>query len=80
MKYNKHKLWMIIGCVLPLLFIFLAPSLGIKNNISIFIFISVMFVFHLLMPHDHGGNHHEQNNKGIQSNDKTLNIKNHENH
>ena len=36
---NNHWIWMIIGCGLPLLFIFLAPSFGIGGGSSLFIFI-----------------------------------------
>jgi hypothetical protein len=50
---------MIIGCGLPLLFIFLAPALGISNSVSIIIFIAAMFAYHLLMPmHGHKGQDH----------------------
>ncbi|MBJ7882580.1 hypothetical protein [Gelidibacter salicanalis] len=64
---NNHWIWMVIGCGLPLLFIFLAPSLGIKGGSSLFIFIIFMFAIHLFMPHgshQHGGHNpsqHKQN-------------------
>lgn len=72
---NKHTIWMIIGCGLPLLLIFLAPALGINSNISLFIFIIAMFACHLMMPH-HGG--HEHNHK--KENSETLKTKNNEHH
>ena len=63
---NNHWLWMVIGCVLPLLFIFLAPLFGIGGGSSLFLFIIFMFACHLFMPHSshgHGGhNHGEQDN------------------
>ena len=54
---------MIIGCGLPLLFIFLAPSFGIGGGSSLFIFILFMFAIHLFMPHGahgHAGHNHSQ--------------------
>lgn len=69
---KNHWLKMIIGCGLPLLFIFLAPLFGIESNlsISISIFISVMFACHLLMLHrlhnhrnDKHSQHQENKNK-----------------
>ncbi len=64
---KKHWLLMVIGCGLPLLFIFLAPLFGIKNDLSLFIFIVVMFAWHLLMPH---GSHNHENDKHSQHQDK----------
>lgn len=55
----KH-LWMIIGCILPLLLIFLAPALGLSSQVSMFIFIVFMFACHLLMPMLHGSHDHKQ--------------------
>lgn len=65
---NKHTILMLIGCVLPLLLIFLLPVFGITGNISILVFIVVMFFCHLLMPMHHGGHHHKDknSNKGEQ--------------
>ncbi|MBK5245595.1 MAG: hypothetical protein JJE18_11415 [Eubacteriaceae bacterium] len=60
---NNHWIWMIIGCGLPLLFIFLAPSFGIGGGSSLFIFILFMFAIHIFMPHgshQHGGSNHSQ--------------------
>jgi len=47
---NKHTFWMIIGCTVPLLLIFLLPLFGITGNYSFLIFIIAMFACHLLMP------------------------------
>lgn len=71
----KHMLWMIIGCALPLLLIFLAPALGLSSKASIFIFIIAMFACHLLMPmHSHG------NHKQKQQNSETTKPENHAHH
>lgn len=52
---NTHTIWMIIGCTLPLLLIFLAPALGWGSDVSLFLFVLAMFACHLLMPmHQHG--------------------------
>lgn len=52
---RKHSLWMIIGCTVPLLLIFLLPLFGITGNYTFLLFIVAMFAFHLLMPMNHGG-------------------------
>lgn len=62
---NKHIIWMIIGCAAPLLLIFLAPVFGLSSNLSLLIFIIVMFGCHLLMPMHHNG-HKEHRNKDRQ--------------
>ena len=68
---NKHNLWMIIGCGLPLLLIFFAPALGLGSGISLVIFIIGMLVLHLLMPmHPHGGHNHEENKQNLQTTKK----------
>lgn len=51
---DKHTLWMIIGCGLPLLLVFFAPALGLSTDIAIFIFIAAMFICHILMFFWHG--------------------------
>ncbi len=58
---NKHSFWMIIGCTVPLLLIFLLPLFGITGNYIFFIFIVLMFAFHLMMIGKHG-HHHQHTN------------------
>ncbi|WP_115170703.1 hypothetical protein [Sphingobacterium spiritivorum] len=65
----KH-LWMIIGCILPLLLIFLAPALGLSSQVSMFIFIVFMFACHLLMPMLHGSHDHKQQNSETTKSEK----------
>ncbi len=64
---NKHMIWMVIGCVLPLLLIFLLPVIGINlsNNVAFFVFILLMFACHLFMMkgHDHDHNHHDNSSQ-----------------
>ena len=69
----KHVLFMLLGCALPLLLIFLAPALGLGSNYSFFIFMVAMFACHLLMPMHHAGHHRSQ-----QSNSETTKNENHE--
>ena len=71
---NKHFLWMVEGCTLPLLVIFLAPALGLGSGTSLFIFILVMFGCHLLMPMHHWT--HENQDK----NSKSSKPENHDHH
>jgi len=59
----NHWLWMVLGCGLPLLFIFLAPALGITGGTALFTFIIVMFGIHLLMPMKHSNHSHSRSNK-----------------
>lgn len=74
---KKHIIWMIIGCIVPLLLIFLAPALGLGSDISLFIFILAMFAYHLLMPmHHHGGHNNEQK----QPNSENAKTENHAHH
>lgn len=53
---KNHGLWMILGCTLPLLLIFVLPLFGISGGTSLFIFIILMFACHLLMMGSHGDN------------------------
>ena len=53
---------MLVGCALPLLLIFLLPVFGISGNVSVFIFVLVMFFCHLLIPMNHGGHRHQDKN------------------
>lgn len=59
---KKHYFWMIIGCVVPLLLIFLAPGFGLKSPITLFLFILVMFGAHLMMLRSHNEHDHEDTN------------------
>ena len=64
MSMKRHGLWMVVGCVLPLLVIFLLPIVGVRGNGATFIFILLMFACHLGMMSGHrrptsrrGGDH-----------------------
>lgn len=60
---KNHGLWMIIGCTLPLLLIFVLPLFGISGGGSLFIFIILMFACHLFMMGGHHGGHGEHEEK-----------------
>lgn len=73
---KKNMIWMIIGCTVPLLLIFLAPALGISGNLSFLIFIAALFACHLFMPMHHGGHTHGEK----QTHSQPSKMKNHESH
>lgn len=62
---TRHHFWMIIGCILPLLLIFFLPVFGISGNLSILIFIVLMFGCHFLMMGRHGS--HKEGDKTNQN-------------
>lgn len=76
---KTHWAWMIIGCGLPLMFIFLAPSFGIVDGSSLFVFIIFMFAIHLFIPHgSHGHGRHDhsgENHTGHEHSKKELTEK-----
>ena len=74
---NKHLFWMIIGCTVPLLLIFLLPLFGITGNYTFLIFIVAMFACHLLMPMHHGGHEHNVDKENSE-NTKTGNHESHQ--
>jgi hypothetical protein len=55
---KNHGIWRLIGCVLPLLLIFLLPAVGASSTLTLIIFIVLMLGCHLFMGHRHGG--HEE--------------------
>ena len=68
---KNHWVWMVIGCGVPLLLIFLAPSFGIEGGSPFLIFIIAMFAIHLFMPHGaHGHNENSQNHNQKKSTEK----------
>lgn len=52
----SHALKMLLGCLVPLLLIFVLPLLGFGQGFSLFVFIILMFGCHLFMM----GGHHEK--------------------
>lgn len=49
MKYSiHHTIWMIAGCILPFLILFLLPAFGLNGNISIAAFLVLMIGCHLM--------------------------------
>lgn len=60
---NKHTVWMLIGCLLPLLLIFVLPLFGVGRGVTLFIFVILMFGCHLLMMGRHGKHEHTEQEK-----------------
>lgn len=60
----RHTIWHLIGCILPLLLIFLLPLFGVSGGIVLFMFIVVMFGCHLLMMRGHGHAGHKTRSEG----------------
>ncbi len=56
---SRHALLMVIGCILPLIVIFLLPMIGITGNVTVLIFIVLMLLCHLMMPMHGGHGRHE---------------------
>jgi len=50
----QHAIWHLIGCILPLLLIFLLPLFGVSGGVVLVVFIVLMFGCHLLMMRRHG--------------------------
>ena len=49
MKNGKHyALWMIAGCILPFLVLFLLPAFGLDSGLSIAAFLVLMIGCHLM--------------------------------
>jgi len=59
---NKHTLRMVIGCILPLLLIFVLPYFDVSNQVTIVVFLVLMFACHLFMPHGHGDHQKQEPN------------------
>lgn len=74
---KNHWIWMVFGCGIPLLLIFLAPSFGIGGDIYLFTFIVIMFAVHLMMPMKHEDHTHGLSDENL---DKKDNKENQEKH
>jgi cell division protein FtsW (lipid II flippase) len=59
---KNHSIWMLVGCIVPMLLIFLLPALGVSNTITTVVFIVLMLGCHLFMGH-HMGVHGEQHDE-----------------
>ena len=46
MKLDKNLIWILIGCLVPLMMLFFAPALGITNNAFIMFFLTALFLIH----------------------------------
>lgn len=62
----NHNLRMLIGCLLPLLLIFILPLFGVGQGVTLFIFMILMLGCHLMMMGGHGK--HEQRKSDKETN------------
>ena len=58
----RHHLRHLIGCLLPIVLIFVLPLFGVGEGTTLFVFIVLMFICHLAMlgGHGHRGTHEER--------------------
>jgi hypothetical protein len=59
----NHNVRMLIGCLLPLILIFVLPLIGVSQGISLFIFIILMFGCHFMMMGGHAKHEHNKSDK-----------------
>lgn len=62
----NHNLRMLLGCMLPLILLFLLPLVGVGSGMTLFVFLILMFMCHLMMI---GG--HEKHQKAHQHSRET---------
>lgn len=63
----RHFVYMLIGCVLPFMLIFVLSLFGIADGVTMLVFVVLMFSYHLFMMrgHQHGTDNIEgQDRKG----------------
>jgi nitrate/nitrite transporter NarK len=60
---KNHMLWMIIGCVVPILLIFILPAFGVSSQVALLIFIVLMFACCFLMLGHHGGGDEDEKHR-----------------
>ncbi len=59
----KHKWWMAVACIIPLMLIFILPAFGITGSLPVLLLLVGCFVMHMFMMHGHdnddndGGGH-----------------------
>jgi hypothetical protein len=62
----KDAILMILGCVVPLLLLFLMPAVGLNDNITLIMFFALICGWLLFMTRGHsygGGKNNEQGHK-----------------
>ena len=49
MKFSlHHAIWMLVGCILPFLALFLLPAFGLNDSLSVAAFLILMIGCHLM--------------------------------
>lgn len=59
----SHTLKMLIGCLAPLLLIFVLPLFGVTEGVSVWLFVILMFGCHLFMMRGHHGGGDQANHQ-----------------
>ena len=75
----NHTLRMLLGCMLPLILLFVLPLFGVGSGVTLFIFIVLMFMCHLMMLGGHG-HQHGSNNPSKETDDERPTIHRHHQH
>lgn len=50
----NHGIRMLLGCLLPVVLLFVLPAVGVSAGVTLTIAISLMVLCHLMMLRDHG--------------------------
>lgn len=72
----NHPLRMLLGCLLPLAFIFVLPLFGVGSGVTLLVFVGLMFMCHLMMMGGRGHGHDQNQDKG--ANDEQPGIHQHD--
>jgi hypothetical protein len=59
----KNSLWHMVGCLIPLLLIFILPLIGIQGQSVTVIAFVAMLGCHLVMMRGHGGHHSQKDDQ-----------------
>ena len=60
----SHFWRMLLGCLVPMLLIFVLPLFGVSEGITLTVFIVLMLGCHLLMIPGHASSHHTRSTEG----------------
>lgn len=76
----NHTLRMLLGCLLPLILLFLLPLFGVGSGVTLFVFIALMFMCHLMMIGGHGHHHRPDHKHPKEADDGRPPIPRHDQH
>lgn len=72
---TRNHFWMMLGCLIPLMIIFLLPVFGVNSPILFLIIIVVIYFFHLFMTVHHADRTNNNDSKN-QTNKEEINEDN----